>query len=186
MNATVIARLLGSMVISSYPIGREVGEAVNKYLPAERRMDLDHMTGYQMEIMIHTLTEEQQTDLLNHSFGTTLQQHALMQGMYQKQTKSTKPKQKVRIKEETNKEETDSEADSEEEATPAEDTDEDDKDRQSPRWGFVGFCITILFISAYFILPQAGVTDKDVLAWLVWVSGGMTLIVMAWSSINEE
>ncbi len=181
MNASVIARLLGSLIISSCEIGREAGEFVNLYLPVERRMDLDHMTGYQMEIMIHTLSEEQQENLLKRSFGTVEQQQKLMAVVKDEPMLPQHPERKAMTVTECH--ETLPELFENKETTAEEDK-YSDAHYLKPKWGLVIVSLIVLFISAYVILPQAGVTRKDVISWLVWIGGGLTLIVGLWKGIS--
>ncbi len=161
MNALVIARLLGSMTISSCEIGRLAGNAVNKNLPPERVMDLDHMTGFQMEIMIHTLTPEQQANLLALCFGNAQQQQHLMDVLNDiPPYRAATAQQHV---EPTN----------------------DNTMAHRPKWGFVGLSVAILFLSAYVVLPQAGLTSKDFGSWLLWIGGGATIILAAWRGMSD-
>ncbi len=165
MNALVIARLLGSMVISSCEIGRLAGNAVNKYLPSERAMDLDHMTGFQMEIMIHTLTPEQQKNLLSLCFGSIEQQQRLMSGL------NDVPSQHI--------------APMEHRYDNVEETDNSAIKPPKPKWGFVGLSVAILFLSAYVVLPQAGLTSKDFGSWVLWIGSGSAIILAAWKGMSS-
>ncbi len=197
MNALVIARLLGSLPISSCMVGKEAGDAVNLYLPSERHMDLDYMTGQQMEVMINSLTKAQKADLLKRTFGTEEDQEALMQivqqdavGERSEDNVTKKPHRKTMTVSESNEEKKNKTktvkhktVDKEETDETGEEPDEDDDEPIKPKWGFVVLSIVILFVSAYYVLPQAGVSKSDVTSWLMWLAGGLTVVFVAWNSI---